>query len=572
MSGTFLYHTNCDTCGSSDALAVYEQEDGKIDGTCFSCNRYTPNPTGDPVSEDSSKGDQGDNTRQGIRGGGFDLASLGQLPIVALSDRGISKEACKKYGVRASFNTTTGELDRHFYPVSRNGNVVGYKERVIEEKKFKTIGDCKGPELFGQSAVKQSGKLLIITEGECDALAVQDMLWAEGKDYNVVSIPNGSSAAKRSVQDNFEFVDKFESVCLVMDQDDPGKKAAKEIAELLAPGKAKIASLPEKDPNDMLRKDMSKRFLKCVWGAKEYRPDGIVRLSQSWDDLWVDESIESVLYPWDGLNKKLYGMRPREIVTITSGSGLGKSAIVRELEYNLFKRTEANIGILALEESVGRTQWGVLSIEANKPLAIREERAGVTRERIKEYWDRTIGTGRFISYDHFGSTSADNLINKVRYLVKAMECQWIILDHLSIVVSSMEDGGDERRTIDAIMTQLRQLTEETGAGLVLVSHLRRPGNDKGHERGAEVTLNQLRGSHSIAQLSDAVIGLERDQQSDDERKQNLTKVVVLKSRYSGFTGAACNLFYNRDTGRLYEVADVEDFLEDPEYELALPEY
>jgi twinkle protein len=118
--------------------------------------------------------------------------------------------------------------------------------------------------------------------------------------------------------------------------------------------------------------------------------------------------------------------------------------------------------------------------------------------------------------------------------------------------------GDERRAIDNIMTRLRSIVEETGAGVILVSHLRRTSSDKGHENGIEVSLSHLRGSQSIAQLSDCVIALERNQQADDAQEANTTRLRVLKSRYTGDVGVACYLKYNGETGRLYEYEQEED--------------
>jgi len=112
--------------------------------------------------------------------------------------------------------------------------------------------------------------------------------------------------------------------------------------------------------------------------------------------------------------------------------------------------------------------------------------------------------------------------------------------------------GDERRAIDNIMTRLRSIVEETGVGLVLVSHLRRVDGNRGHENGISVSLSHLRGSQSIAQLSDCVIALERDQQSDDPEEANTTHMRVLKSRYTGDVGMGTHLLYDRETGRLRE--------------------
>jgi twinkle protein len=123
-----------------------------------------------------------------------------------------------------------------------------------------------------------------------------------------------------------------------------------------------------------------------------------------------------------------------------------------------------------------------------------------------------------------------------------------------MLVSAVHDG-DERRAIDAIMTRLRSLVEETGAGIILVSHLRRVDGNKGHENGIEVSLSHLRGSNSIGQLSDCVIALERNQQSDDPEEARTTRLRVLKSRYTGDVGLAARVVYDGETGRLSELTN-----------------
>ena len=541
-----------DGCGSSDALELHEEDDGSLNAFCHSCKKYfndaqikgkvdlqTPEPQRRNIERET-------------------VNEVSKYPIVELKDRGISKEAAEYYGIRVSFSEETGEIVKHYYPYGRDGKITGYKVRVCESKKFYSIGDIKSAQLFGWQNLKGT-KFVIITEGECDAAAAYDILKGLGKNYAVVSTKGAGHL--KVVMDDLQTID---DIILAYDQDKPGQAMAKEDAKLFDPGQIRIAKWKDfKDANDILTKTKNhKLFLSAIYNAKEYRPDGIVRLSQAWDRLWDDESIQSVPFPWQGLNHKLYGLRPREIVTLTAGSGAGKSAVCRELEYYLVHNIppEDNVGILALEENIGRTMWGLMAIEANQPLHIREERGNLTREDYRKYFDATVGTGRYIAYDHFGSTATDNLLNQIKYMVKAMDCKWIFLDHLSIVVSDMEETGDERRTIDTVMTKLRQLTEETGAGLINVVHLRRMAGDKGHEQGGEISLNQLRGSHSIAHLSDAVIALERNQQAEDDSEANLTQFRVLKNRYAGFVGPAGWIHYDRKTGRLAEVLDKDEFL------------
>ena len=175
------------------------------------------------------------------------------------------------------------------------------------------------------------------------------------------------------------------------------------------------------------------------------------------------------------------------------------------------------------------------------------------RKDLLKYQEDTIGTGRFFAFDHFGSIGNDEILNRVWFMAKALECKWIVLDHLSILVSGQEDFGDERKSIDILMTKLRSLVEETGCGLLLVSHLRRPSGDVGHENGKEITLSHLRGSASIAHLSDSVIGLERNQQATDEVEANTTVIRILKNRYTGDTGIATYLHYDKETGRMAQI-------------------
>ena len=237
---------------------------------------------------------------------------------------------------------------------------------------------------------------------------------------------------------------------------------------------------------------------------------------------------------------------------------MGKSSIIRELMHHILKTTEDNIGILALEENVRNTAFNIMSVEANARLYIKEVREQFNREQLNEWEKATLGTGRLFAFDHFGSVSNDEILGRVRYMARALDCKWIILDHLSILVSGQEDFGDERKSIDVLMTKLRSLVEETGIGLLLVSHLRRRGGDKGFEEGKEVTLSHLRGSASIGHLSDAVVALERNQQSEDETEANTTTIRILKNRYTGDTGVAAHLYYDKDTGRMTSIENPFD--------------
>ena len=533
VESTFVQHEPCPSCGSSDNLARYS--DGHA--VCFSggCNHY-----------EHGKGQIGQVAQR------KPMRSLEMTGVIAaIPDRRISQSTCQRYGVTVEYGTD-GQIVKHHYPYHNKdtGTVTGTKVRITENKSFYATGEFNEAGLFGQQAFKGGGKYITITEGEADALAVNEMF--DGK-WPVVSIRSGAAGAAKDIKANLEWLETFDNVVICFDNDKAGQEAAKSVLNLFTPNKAKNVTLPAKDAGDMLKSNQVQAFVKEWWNAKTFRPDGIVSGLDTWDLLQEKRDVKSIPYPWDCLNAFTYGFRPQELVTITSGSGMGKSQIMRELEYYLLKNTEDNIGILALEEDIPKTTLGIMSMEANKLLHIPEVRAGVSIEEERDYWERTFGLDKLQLLDHWGSTSEDDLLGRIRYMAKGLDCKWIILDHLSIVVSD-QDNGDERKAIDSIMTNLRKLVQETGVGLFLVSHLRRPSGAKAHEDGGKISLGELRGSAAIAQLSDIVIGLERDQQHADPEIRNTTTVRVLKNRFVGLTGPACYLYYDKESGRMIETA------------------
>jgi twinkle protein len=231
------------------------------------------------------------------------------------------------------------------------------------------------------------------------------------------------------------------------------------------------------------------------------------------------------------------------LVTITAGSGVGKSTFCGEVAQSLVDQGE-KVGYIALEESLQRTALRLMSVKANKPLHLNNE---MPEEVLRAAFDASLGTGSVFLRDGFGSVDPDNILSDCRFMALAKEVGWIILDHLSILMSGNE-SHDERKLIDITMTKLRSFVEETGIGMILISHLKRPQGDKGHEDGQQVSLGQLRGSHSIVQLSDMVIALERNLSAGD----NLANIRVLKNRFNGKTGQAGTITFNEATGRMVE--------------------
>lgn len=537
------YHVPCPECKSTDACSINEDGSAK----CFSCDSFFPKySNGTVMSTENYNKLTPTPTPKVLNAHGGIFAKL--------TDRNISKETAEKFGVKVVYDGA-GQLAQHLYPFYINHEQCATKIRYIRDKRFSFEGTIQGSGLFGQNLFKEGGKYLTIVEGECDAMATYELL---GSKWAVVSIKRGAASAVTDIKESIEYVESFDNVVICFDKDKAGEDAAKKVATILKPGKAKIVTLPNgyKDPNDMLNKGRHQEFTRAWWDAQVYTPSGIIRVADKQKEFLNREQKQSVPYPWEGLNKKLLGLRAGELVTLTGGTGLGKSSVTRELEHWLIKETNDNVGVIALEEDWKRTVDGILSIEANDKLYIDSTRNSYTENQLTNMFDRVFANDRVFIHAHFGANDIEEIFAKLRYLIVGCDCKWVVVDHLHMLVSSMLDG-DERKAIDSIMHRLRSMVEETGAGIILVSHLRRVEGNKGHENGITVSLSHLRGSNSIAQLSDCVIALERNQQSDDDLESRTTNLRVLKSRYTGDVGNATSLVYNKDTGRLNEYEDSE---------------
>jgi len=468
----------------------------------------------------------------------------------ALTERSISKETAQKYNtdVKVNGNMNTHHIYKYF---DESGNNIGNKVRNVSTKDMWVEGNMTEALLFGQNIFAPNGKYITITEGEVDAMSAYELL---GSKWACVSIKTGAGSALRDCKKAFEYLDSFDQIVISFDMDKQGREASEKVAQLFSPNKCKIMHMEHKDANEYLQVNKREEFTRAWWNAQPFTPAGIVNLKDLKSTLFEEEYCETCLYPWTKLNDKTYGMRTGELITFTSGAGMGKSSIMRELMYHMLKNTNDNVGILALEEGIKNTTFNIMSVDANARLYINEVRKKYSQEELDTWFDNTVGTGRFFAFDHFGSINNDEILSRVRFMAQALDCKWIFLDHLSILVSGQEDN-DERKSIDILMTKLRSLVEQTGIGLLLVSHLRRPTGDRGHEDGKEVSLSHLRGSASIAHLSDSVVALERDQQAEDEVLANTTTIRILKNRYTGDTGIATHLFYDRETGRMKEISN-----------------
>jgi twinkle protein len=426
--------------------------------------------------------------------------------------------------------------------------VEGYKVRTLP-KAFTVQGNSKACELFGQAKLAKHGKRLLITGGELDAMSAWQMLKDKYPQYTpaVVSLPKGENVS--SIKDNLEFIKGYDEVLIYTDMDDAGRKAADDIAKLVG-HKAKLVETSEKDASDMLTKGKEAEFYNAYFNPTVRKPEGIVSFGDiSLSDL-MQASVKGYDLPFPTLNRMMGGLKKGELTTLTAGSGIGKSTLARELGYHLSTIHNLTIGNLFLEEGIRKTITGYIAIDNNIPLSyLRKDPSILTNEQ----WETSYNKFKSMKgFDHFGSMPTEDLMDRMRYLAYGEGCDFIILDHLSMVFSG-QNSSNERKDIDMAMTELAAFCNESGVGIIVVVHLSRNKGKTSFNEGGQISLNDLRGSAALEQLSWNVLALERNQQEAQE--ENKSVIRVLKNRETGWTGQADTCEYNFKSGRLLVAQD-----------------
>lgn len=437
----------------------------------------------------------------------------------------------------------------HVSPYYRDGKLVAQHLRY-PGKNFRIVGDTKELPFFGQRHCSGSGRRIVVTEGQLDAMSVDQVL---GNKWPVVSVPHGTGSATKCVKNNIAFLEGYDEVVFMFDMDEPGQEAALECARLLSPGKAKIASLPLKDASECLLNGDAKAINSAVWEAQPYRPDGLVKVSDIKDEALKPLQM-GLPWPWESLTKATYGRHRGQVITLGAGTGIGKSDVFTQIiAHTIADKADGGLELPAavfyLEQMPKETVRRIAGKTKGRPFHVPLEEGEWDQSEYEETINKLDADNRLTFYDHFGETDWGVIEGHIRYLYHSEGVLDFFIDHLT----AMADPDNEKESLEVLMKSVATLAQELGITVYMISHLTTPEKGKSHEEGGRVTIRQFKGSRSIGFWSHVMIGLERDQQSESEDLKNITTMRVLKERYTGRgTGALVYLRYEHTTGMLHE--------------------
>ena len=539
---TTLEKTICPECGD-DNFQLFLNEDQTVSGHCF-----TP---GCEITRQNMNGVQPMETEKEQDTTMFDslLESIDTIKFKGWTDRKITAATDKHFGVRTSSN-------KRIYPRTKEGEVVSFKLRDLRKKDFTVHQKDKPTDLFGQQqAMKADKRMLFITEGEEDALALWQCLINKNKgtqyetDYAVVSLINGASSVKRDLNNNLKFLDQFKKVVCVFDSDKAGQEALKAARKVL-PSIGHV-DMPLKDPCDMLKEGFGEQLANdCLFNAKFDRPAELLTVADLYDEA-LKEPERGLSWPWPTLTRFTYGIRKRELYGFGAGTGCGKTEGFKELAQHLMYVHRQKVGLIFLEEPNAKTLKVIAGKRKNKKFHLPKDDGGWTTDELKDALDELKKDDLVVMYGHNEGKDWPSVKKAVRWMANS-GIEHIMIDHLTALIA---DEADETKALNRLMKELADMVHELGITIYYISHLSTPSG-KPHEEGGKVSLSQFRGSRAIGYWTNYAFGYERNQLAEDEDERHTTTFRVLKDREYGLsTGMTFKLRFDHNTGRWLEVGD-----------------
>ena len=508
-------------CGSSDA---YCWNEAKGVGHCKSCD------LGTWVYDNELW------ARHGKQGKGFKLGAKNSAAQVVedfvpkdikeskgtfVGMRGITQTTMEKFNVK-----TDGDKQHYVYPSG------GVKTRYISTKDF-SASNLRSDELFGMNlfAVNAS-RIVTITEGELDAMSAWQML-SQGSTYvnPVVSLPSATPSGKLWEKCK-GWLDSFEKIILSVDNDDAGRKVAERIS-LMFPRKVFVMNHGDyKDANDFLQAGDQKAYKGAWWGAKPYRPDDMLVDADDYLNLF-DESPDFEYFTTGipELDEKILGINKGYFTVIQAPTGVGKTEVMRYLEYRCLTTSNYKFAYMHLEESKLRSVLGLVSYDLNDNLTLKkfiDEKA--REEEVRESISKLTDGERMLQFSFNAEDGYEVLLDKIKYMKAAFDIDYVFFEPIQDLVH----GEDKEGKLADLSSRLGTMASDLDVGIVTIAHQ----NQNGDTMYATM----------IGKKAAFEILLERDQEAEDFQERNRTKVKVgRKNRVGLGNGPAGALDFDVDT-------------------------
>lgn len=541
------------SCGSRQGLNLYEQSDGRVDGYCFSCKTYEPDPLNGNTMERAGI-ERTARTPEEIQ---EEMDEISSYPVRGLDDRKIGKATVDYFGVKVSLDQERQEhVAIHYYPYESydTGKLSGYKFRIVEGKVIRSLGNCKRVFPFGWSKAIQSGSpKLFITEGEIDAMSLFSVIMQrnkggqyEGNIPAVVSVPHGAAAASRDIALVLSDIRKhFKEVVLVFDNDAAGKAAVDEVLKILP--EAKVATVPGKDVNECVLEGHIKALFKSVMFDAGTPKNTRLVYAEDLFEAGKKPAEYGLSWPWRETTKKTRGIRFGETIYIGAAQKMGKSEVVNAIAAHLIKEHGLKV-LLAKPEEANVKSVKLLAGKIAQAI-FHDPEIPFDERRYDQACEVMRGKVVLLNlYQHLGwETLKADIRASVAQGVKA-----VFIDPITNLVNGM-DAATANTKLQEIAQELAAMALDLDIVIFIFCHLRNPESGTPHERGGKVLSSQFAGSRAMARSCNYMFGVEGNKDPElAEEDRNCRQLVLLEDREFGEVGPT-NLYWNKANGMFTEL-------------------
>lgn len=482
-----------------------------------------------------------------------------ELAYAYLESRKISRETIDYADVRQDSH---GNIVFNFYDPNDVLTMVKYKpSHKIDKNKKEAKTWCQNgadttPLLFNMNRVNFEQPLLI-TEGEPDTLAA-----IEAGYKNTVSVPFGANNYTW-IEENWDWLEQFDSLIIAMDNDEAGLKAQKEIVYRLGSWRTKIMIIPDyieredgrkqriKDINELLYFKGKNAVFDAIVNAKDTPVSSVVDFSDIEDlDMFDIDGIETGFEELDKeLIKIFYGT-----LTILSGTpSSGKSSFINQLIANAIDK---GVGTFLYSKEMPEritSNWIMLSFAGSRHIKEYHTPSGKSyykvpipiKNEIKE-WSK----GKLYIYKDDQPNELDDIKQSMTDCVRKYGVHLIVIDNLMMLnMNANEDNKYEKQT--ELINWLISFASRYNVAVILVAHPRKMADVT-----ADVGMYEISGSSNIINLAHRSIGLRRISKKEKEDPRNKyhnydVLMTVIKDRYLGKNEYQLGFHYDFMSRRFY---------------------
>lgn len=530
-------------CTSEKGLQVfYDDGKNKFSGYCFSCaakgmEAYVEDPyNGKAPKPPKTK------TKEEIF---EEIQEVRALKAPDFEWRSIPPEYYRRAGVRVAYSEEDGQTPFSLnFPYSIGGDLVGFKTIMLHKKAMWSIGGIKGADLFNWEVAKKKGvRRLYIVEGEFDALALEFMLESHAKakksqydKFAVVSLPHGVGSAVTTIgrmRKDIEAI--FDQVVCLFDNDEPGKKALKDVQKIMPDVLTVTYPTNAKDSNEALIRGEGMIFADfCIWKSAKPVSEGVVNVSTVLTRT-TEPPTMGLSYPWEELTTMVFGQRFGEATCLGAGVGVGKTLLAHEAQaWNITEHKE-KVFMCLLEEDNDQTLYNM----AGKIDSIPYHYPDVAKQNWEQFQETARGLeGSLFLWESEGNTDArfdiEEILKAVRYNTMEYGVRFHVIDNITRLVDHLT-STEANEFINKWSSEIANLASELKIHIDMFSHLNPPkGKDaKDHECGGEVLASQFTGSRGIMRSFPLLMGFERNKMADGQRKSNSFISCIKNRKYGG---------------------------------------